>query len=305
MGDWCPPRWDRRSNPTAMECDPIISASAYFYDILKVMKGFAHITKDKEYETFLEKEIINLKEAFNQNYLVPIINTDAKWYGSQTATVMALQFDIVPQAEKVAVLNGLIYNINEINNGHHTTGIHGNRYLYTVLSKFGKPDLAYNVLTNPEFPSQAFVSNYGFTTWPERQWDWESGIELNNSLNHPMQSGFAAYFYEMLGGIKPVSKKPGFKEFAVNPIFPKNINHTVVSLMSPYGKISSKWKISGRDFEMKLTVPFNSKAILPLSASQQKTLQINDQNWATNQLGEIKKDSLVLGSGNYKITYQI
>ena len=304
MGDWCPPRWDRRKNPSAMECNPVVSATAYFYDILKVMKTFSALMEDEPYTRFLTDEISALQTAFNAVYLEPIAGTSHRWYGSQTATVMAMQFDLVPEEEKQGVLNGLLHDIEVVNNGHHTVGIHGNRYLYTVLSDYGKADLAYNVLTHPEFPSQAFVLNTGFTTWPERQFDWSTGIEFSNSLNHPMHSGFAAYFYERLGGIKPVFKSPGYKEFIIDPIVPESIDHADTRIISPFGLIKNRWVKRDKLFSMQLTVPFNTTATLPLSSAKAGTVKINDEYWSGKTESGASQKSITLGSGTYTISYE-
>jgi alpha-L-rhamnosidase len=307
MGDWCPPSWDRLKNPGAMECDPIVSANAYFYDILAVMERFAKQNNDASFETILKKEKQELMFAFNKMFLKPIGSTSYKWYGSQTATVMALQFGLVPQSEINKVVEGLAYDIKHLKSGHHSTGIHGNRYIYTVLSKYGKADLAYDILTTPSFPSQTYVMNYGFTTWPERQFDWDTMEGLTNSLNHPMHSGFAAYFFESLGGIKSTTESAGFKEFIVNPIFPAKITSTSVSLPSPFGQISNSWKSDGIRFSMNLEVPFNTKAKVLLSKNELETLSINGvalKDFLKNNPIEIVDSStLVVGSGLYTLAY--
>ncbi len=308
MGDWCPPRWDRRANPSAMECDPVVSANAYFYDILGIMEAFAEMNKDGEFAEKMQREKRVLLAAFNTAYLTTIPSTNYKWYGSQTATVMALQFGMVPPASLEEVVNGLVYDINTVKGGHHSTGIHGNRYIYTVLSKYGKADLAHDILTIPTFPSQAYVLGYGFTTWPERQFEWDKKEGLTNSLNHPMHSGFSAYFFEMLAGIKPSYAAPGYKEFTVNPIFPETITQTTVNVPTPYGKIHSSWEITGTDFSMQLQVPFNTKAKLVLSPKALKSLTINGDQWnkyRDEHSTETLEDTVVvLGSGSYEIAYQ-
>ena len=303
MGDWCPPRWDRRKNPSAMECDPIISANAYFYDVLGIMEIFANMNGDASFEKQMKDEKEALKKAFNKAFLVKIPDTSHKWYQSQTATVQALQFGIVPEYEIDNVVNGLVYDIVDIKGGHHSTGIHGNRYIYTVLTKYGKGDLAYQILTTSEFPSQTYIMNSGFTTWPERQFEWEKMEGPTNSLNHPMHSGFAAYFYEMLGGIKPTAIKAGFKQFTVNPIYPDDIENTNVNISTPYGNISNSWSISENEFEMNLTVPFNTQAILAISTSEKETLRINSQDWISFHTGDRNDQNIILGSGKYILTY--
>jgi len=307
MGDWCPPLWDRRKNPSAMECDPIISANAYFYDVLGVMETFAKMNNDAAYETKMKQEKEALKTAFNKEFLVAIPNTKYKWYQSQTATVQALQFGMVPEEEIETVVNGLVHNIVEVKGGHHSTGIHGNRYIYTVLSKYGKADLAYQILTTPEFPSQTYVMNSGFTTWPERQFIWEELEGPSNSLNHPMHSGFAAYFYESLGGVKSSIEAPGFKMFTVNPEFPSQITNTKVSVPTPYGAIRNDWNFKNGVLKMDLTIPFNTKVEVILNEKELESLMINKKTFdkfnLENKTKVDKNSNVILGSGTYKIEY--
>ncbi|WP_203257160.1 alpha-L-rhamnosidase [Hyunsoonleella ulvae] len=306
MGDWCPPRWDRRKNPSAMECDPIISANAYFYDVLGIMQRFARMNNDTDYELKMKQEKEALKTAFNKEFLVDIPETNHKWYQSQTATVQALQFGMVPDNEIESVVNGLVHDIVTVKGGHHSTGIHGNRYIYTVLTKYGKADLAHQILTTPEFPSQAYVMSKGFTTWPERQFEWEKMTGPTNSLNHPMHSGFAAYFYESLGGIKSSESDPGYKMFIVNPEFPRAITKTAVSVPTPYGTIINKWHTDNKMLNMNLTVPFNTKAKVVVTTSELESLEINGtpiSEFKENNTVEITNDAVILSSGEYNIKY--
>lgn len=307
MGDWCPPRWDRKGNPSAMECDPIISANAYFYDVLGIMERFAKMNNDVAHEAQMKQEMQALKTAFNKAFLVDIPNTKYKWYQSQTATVQALQFEMVPETDIESVVNGLAHDIVTVKGGHHSTGIHGNRYIYTVLSKYGKADLAYRILTTPDFPSQTYIMNSGFTTWPERQFEWEKMEGPTNSLNHPMHSGFAAYFFESLGGIKSSQEKPGYKEFIVKPEFSSTIKSTSVSIPTPYGTIQNNWKLNENKFSMTLQVPFNTKAKIVLTKKELESLTINGLT-----LDEFKKNynsttsnasTVFLGSGKYELQY--
>ncbi len=308
MGDWCPPAWNRRKNPGAMECDPIISANAYFYDVLGIMEKFAKMNNDPIFEQKMKSEKEKLFTAFNTEYLTTIPSTQFKWYGSQTATAMALQFGMVAESDISAVVNGLEYNVSVIKGGHHATGIHGHRHIYSVLSNYGKADLVHEMLTTPIFPSQTFIMNLGFTTWPERQIDWNIKLTDNGgSLNHPMHSGFAAYFYESIGGIKPIDTAPGFKEFTVNPQFANDITSSSVTVPTPYGNIHNSWNINNSNFSMHLQVPFNTKAKLVLSTEELKSLKINEKKWnkfqKQNQT-KIDGEYLLLGSGNYSIEYQ-
>ncbi len=306
LGDWCPPRWDRNDNPDAMECHPFISASAYFYDILKITRQMAELMNDDEAQTWLQKEAEQLKASFNAEFLVDVEGTPFQWYGSQTATVMALQFGMVFTDKKQDVVNGLKYDIEKTHSGHHSTGIHGNRYIYSLLNDLGEEDLSYSILTHPEFPSQGYIVNAGLNTWPERQWEWGSGIEWDRSLNHPMQAGFAAWFYESLGGIRPVKDMAGFKEFMIKPSFLKQLGSVESSILTPYGQISVNWKHTSDFILLNVAIPFNTKARLALPYNDFLYLYVNDKEHSkvkgtasTND--DNKSDKLMLGSGKYQI----
>jgi alpha-L-rhamnosidase len=174
------------------------------------------------------------------------------------------------------------------------------------LSKYGKADLAYQILTTPDFPSQTYVMNSGFTTWPERQFIWEEMEGPTNSLNHPMHTGFAAYFYESLGGIKSSESNPGYKMFIVNPEFPSDITNTEVSVPTPYGNIINKWNVNDGVLKMNLEVPFNTKAKVIVNSSELESLKINGQSledYKKQNTIEIIEGAMVIGSGTYAIQY--
>jgi alpha-L-rhamnosidase len=307
MGDWCPPRWDRRKNPSAMECDPIVSANAYFYDILGIMEKMAAMNDDSAYAGKMKSEQRQLFEAFNNEFLESISGAEYKWYGSQTATVMALQFGMVPAEDDQSVIDGLVYDIQTIKGGHHSTGIHGNRYIYTVLTKYGRGDVALEILTTPDFPSQTYVMDYGFTTWPERQFEWAEVDELTNSLNHPMHSGFAAYFYESLVGVKPAFDQPAYRRFTIDPQYPDQLDLASAQIPTPYGDIDFSWQEKDQEFSMEIAVPFNTEAEVSLTSTDQESLRINGISWTRwkneHNISDGDASSIVLGSGRYTLRY--
>jgi len=265
-----------------------------------VMIRFAHLMEEDEYAAGLKEIRMGLKEDFNREVLEETGN-EGLWYGSQTATAMALRFGMVPKGKKEAVARGLVYDIQVKNKGHHTCGIHGNRHLYTVLSDLGLADLAYSVLTHPEYPSQAYILNNGLTTWPERQFEWDSGIEWDRSLNHPMQGGFAAYFYECLAGIRPLPDHPGFKEFLLKPAFPSQVDRISARVRSPYGTITSSWEKSPGSLEISVIVPFNTRARVDLSLAPERKPEIRDADGSSVDPEIMENGHIILLPGTYWI----
>ena len=118
-----------------------------------------------------------------------------------------------------------------------------------------------------------------------------------------MHSGFAAYFYEMIGGVQSSRQVPGYKEFDVNPVSPSGMTFAKVTVPTVYGNIKSAWEKKGDEFILNVSVPFNTKANVSISREQYGSLKINGKQ--VSDILSIKYDSenqiLVLGSGDYKL----
>lgn len=106
-----------------------------------------------------------------------------------------------------------------------------------------------------------------------------------------MHSGFAASFYESLGGIRPDDANPGFKNFFLKPTFIPNLEWVKVSLQSPQGKILSAWKRQDGKITWSLTVPENSTAEIELPAYSAKQITLNAK--------AVKTNHFILSSGFY------
>ena len=102
---------------------------------------------------------------------------------------------------------------------HLTTGFLGTPYLCHVLTRFGKNDVAYDLLNQETYPSWLYPVKKGATTIWER-WD---GIKPDgsfqdvsmNSYNHYAYGAIGDWMYQNMAGIDLV--EPGFKKFVIAP----------------------------------------------------------------------------------------
>ncbi len=260
LGDWCPPRWDRKNAPEFMECHPYVSGTAFYFQALQIASQMALILGDEEYSRQCHAEAEETKAAFEQVYLKPINDSNLKHYGSQTATVMALKLGMIPEDEADDLVKALLFDINTSHEGHHACGIHGLRHLYTVLADHGQDELVYKMLTDTTFPSPGYVMSCGLSTWPERRWEWKKERFYRNSFNHPMNGGFAAFMHESIGGINPRASTPGYKYFQLKPHLTNQLQWAKASVESPYGTIKSEWKTDDDVFRWKVEIPVNTTA---------------------------------------------
>ena len=260
LGDWCPPRWDRKKAPEFMECDPYVSGTAFYFQALNIASQMALVLGDDEYSRTCLTEADEIKAAFEKVYLKPIKDGELKHYGSQTATVMALKLGMVSEEDADRLVQALLFDINSLHDGHHACGIHGLRHLYTVLADHGQDELAYKMLTDTTFPSPGYVLSCGLSTWPERRWEWKKETVWRNSFNHPMNGGFVAFMHESIGGINPIESSPGYKHFVLKPHLTNQLEWAKASVDSPYGIIKSQWKNKEDIFHWDIEVPVNTTA---------------------------------------------
>jgi alpha-L-rhamnosidase len=301
-GDWCPPGGNEK-----MECPPELTSTAFFYQMLKILEYMAPKLGDENYAGWCGQKMSKVKENFNKTYLRLIPGTDYWTYGSQTAIVSAYRAGLIPEDKIIPVLAGLKYDINELHQGHISTGIHGQR-IYSVLCGTGHDDLAYRIMTIPSFPSLAYTLSCDLTTWPEVPMNYKDpSVTRNASFNHPMNSGFAAFFHECVGGIRPEPERPGFKNFTIEPGFINQIQWAHAEMESPYGKIFSIWKNDKGAFDLEITVPCNTTATVYIPSENPDKVIENRMPVSKIQgirvLGqENGRTVLRVGSGNYHFT---
>ncbi|MGA7721179.1 MAG: family 78 glycoside hydrolase catalytic domain [Ignavibacteriaceae bacterium] len=301
-GDWCPPGGNEK-----MECPPELSSTALYYRMLDILSIMSEKLEDPSYSKWCTQKKDSVKYNFNKAYFHQILGTSHWSYGSQTADALAFSFGMVPNDRLDEFTKGLIYDINSLHDGHMSTGIHGSRYIYTILCKLGYEDMAYKLLTQPTYPSLAYLISCGLTTLPEEPREYNNNdVERGASFNHPMQSGFAAFYHEAIGGIIPDYDFAGFKHFNLHPYLINQLNWAKSDFNSYYGKIKSNWKNLGSDFIWDFEIPVNTLATIYVPGIDNKKIFEKGILLIKNpQVKYIKSEDghsiFELGSGTYHI----
>ncbi|MDD4871378.1 MAG: family 78 glycoside hydrolase catalytic domain [Kiritimatiellae bacterium] len=247
-GDWCPP-----GENTGIECPVGLSSTAYHYRTLVIMERFAGILNKTDDAGKFWEEGQKTKDAFNRKFL----DQKSMSYGSRTANVLALRFGLVPEGEELKIARALAGDVVDKHQGHFWTGIHGSRFLYTMLCNYGFDDMAYTVMTNASMPGHA-----------------SDGKSVPDGLfSHPVQSGFAAWFHEGLGGIRPMDDVPGFKRVQLEPHGFLQLKSAKAWHNSMYGHIWSGWTSSDGRFEWKIVIPPNTTAVAYVPAKDAEQVE--------------------------------
>ena len=154
---------------------------------------------------------------------------------------MAIFYGMLPEEEEKKAFDVLLKYIDDAD-GHFTTGVLGGKAIFRVLAEKGKVDLAYNMITRPDFPSYGNWIKRGATTlWEEFQ--PEGGTV--SSLNHHFWGDVSAWFYTYLAGLKINPTLRDVTNVDVKPMFPEKLNSVKAYQDTPNGRISVAWERMG------------------------------------------------------------
>ena len=267
-GDWCDPvatpgtpRIGGRGTP--QWTSTTVTSTALFTQAANYMSKISNVLGRHEESAQYQRLYQNLSEGFHNALYDP----KTGHYGSQTADAMALQFKITPLELRQSVADALNKDVIETWQGHSSVGALGQTYLYLALSDYGYVDTAFNIFKAKGYPgfSYLFDELNGTTLW-ERKGAYvpNKGRGPIRSLNHPFHGGYDGWFYQGLGGIRPLDDTVSFQNFELRPVFPKELESIDVSYVTGYGKIKSKWKREGNIITWDFTIPNNTSAYVTL-----------------------------------------
>ncbi|WP_246230009.1 alpha-L-rhamnosidase C-terminal domain-containing protein [Mucilaginibacter humi] len=106
------------------------------------------------------------------------------------------------------------------------------------------------------------------------------------------------WFYSGLAGIGQEEGSVGFKQLKIRPQPVGDITNASGTFHTPYGWISTNWKIQNNNFFLTVTIPTNSSAnvYLPVKSGQAVYINGKKQSLYIDETAIIK-----CGSGKYLI----
>lgn len=253
LGDWCPTA--RGGNvPAPLEFTDTVTCIDF---CTKAAKLFSALEM-KHQQTFAEGVKNDLLCAARK-YLIDI-NTMSALGRCQTTQAMAIYYDIFTEAEKPFAFARLVELIDK-NNGSFDCGILGLRVIFHVLSKFGRTDLAYRMITKPDFPSYGYQIACGSTSIWE---DFRLDSERPNSRNHHFFCDYISWFMKNLVGINVNPYENNAAEIRLAPRFIDALDSASGDYDSIGGKVSAKWVREGEDILYTFDIPAGVKAEIVL-----------------------------------------
>lgn len=243
--------WLALDNPEKGSCfgktDPYFVASVYYMYSAQLTAKAAHVLGKAEDEAYYSRIAAEVKQAVRDEY---ITKTGRVATDTQTAQVLAIYFDLVPEEQKGKVAKELKRKLMD-RNMHLDTGFVGTGYLCKALTKAGMAEDAWTLLFQEDYPSWLYEVNMGATTVWER---WNSVLPDGsisdtgmNSLNHYAYGAVSEWIYRTAVGIAPDETVPGFKKAVFAPVPNKRLKFANASYASASGTWRFGWEYTPDD----------------------------------------------------------
>lgn len=299
FGDWLAFATTRSDYPGATTGKDLI-ATAFYARSTDLLHRIADILGRKDDSAKYLDQFNRIKAAFNREF---VTQTARVGENTQTAYVLALEFDLLPDAMREAAAKRLAQEIRE--RKHLTTGFVGTPYLCHVLSRYGYLDEAYMLLKREQYPSWLYPVKQGATTIWER-WDGQkpdgSFQDVGmNSFNHYAYGAIGDWMYRVMAGIEIDPSEPGYRHILIQPRPGGGFTSARASHESPYGRVASAWEIKDGRFTLNIEVPANTRATVRLPKARLDDVRESGSPVQGRQDGETVE--VKVGSGMYRFVY--
>ncbi|MEG0294090.1 family 78 glycoside hydrolase catalytic domain [Enterococcus sp.] len=261
LGDWCAPNYS--GNEADFKCPNEITGTAILYGACKKMAEICEIVEEtgaEKYNRLASEVRRNFREKFIDLSDLKILSE------TQTAYATALYFELFEEDEIEQAIQNLVAVINT-NNNRIDCGILGTKYLFPVLFENKQEELAFQLLTQPEYPGYGYWHSLGATT----MWEHWKGF---HSRNHHMFSSVSEYLFKYIAGIKLT--EVGYRGVEINPSIIESLTQFSVEQTTIQG--TYKVSIQGqKNKKITLSIPSNVNAVFKVPRGYQISNEVKQE----------------------------
>lgn len=307
FGDWLFYRpFDDNDGRAAVTDKHLISQCFWAHSTQLLINTAKVLGKTDDAQKYSER-LGKIKDAFMREYMTP---SGRLVSSTQTAYVLALHFDMLPENLRASAASRLVENIKSYEN-HLTTGFLGTPYLCHVLSRYGYDDIAYTLLLQETYPSWLYPVKMGATTIWER-WDGQKPDSTfqtpgMNSFNHYAYGAIGDWMYRIAAGIEIGA--PGYKQIIIQPHPDKRLSFARTNFNSPYGLIRSGWEMKDNKLTVSVTIPANTTARITLPKAEVSGISEGGKPLSAKAFTGLRQEgeSVIIetGSGEYSFQYSM
>jgi alpha-L-rhamnosidase len=283
----------------------LIATAFWAYDaslMMRMAQALDRPDDEQKYRDLFEK----IRTAFNQEYVTPDGTVGT---GSQTSYVLALHMNLLSQKDRALAVEKLVADIRA-HDWHLTTGFLGTPYLMIELSNSGHSDVAYRLLLQNTYPSWGYMIEHGATTmWERWNGDQMMGDPSMNSYNHYAYGAVAEWLYRYAAGIDESAEDPGFHRILLHPQFDASLGQAKATYDSPYGPITSNWKVDGKSIKWDVVIPPNASGLIYFPGGVATRIVEGDKDIRHSAgisfvLGDSRNTIYEAGAGSYTFTIE-
>lgn len=264
--------------------------------LAKIARVLGEVDDAARYDALADE----VKSAFQRRFVTPDGFVTAQ---TQTAYVLALHFDLLPEEARPVAVQALVDDIGR-RGWKLSTGFVGTPYLPHVLTKGGRADVAYKLLFQKEWPSYLYAVTQGATTIWERWdgWTHDKGFQDPgmNSFNHYAYGAIGEWLYSNVAGLDLDESRPGFRHLQIHPVLGEGLDHASAHLDTPHGRAESAWRRGENGLEMSVVVPVNCTATIRVPAPAEAI--VSEEGGTTSSGFKDGAHVFEVGSGAYRFS---
>jgi alpha-L-rhamnosidase len=257
-GEWSEPGTDHMDVLTGRVEQGHV-ATAYLARSLDALTLTARLLDDSDAGHRWAELAAKVRNAWHTEYLAPDGRVEPH---TQANLCRALAFDLVPQSSRGRVIDDLVALV-AADDFHVRTGFLTTPFLLPTLTDCGRGDVAFRLLMQTTVPSWLAMIEAGATTI------WENWLpEESASLNHYSKGAVVTFLHQYVAGIRPIPGHAAYERFEIRPTLGGGLTWAEADLDTPYGRISSAWRLGDETFDLDVTVPPSTRATIHLPDDQ-------------------------------------
>jgi len=256
LGEWAHPDHDR----TGKDREQLYFNNCVYALNLRTFVGMAEILENEEDVAQYKPRLEALKKSIHEEFFDAGRNiyVAGEREGRQVDMAFALMLGLPPEHLRPEILANFEKELGETR-PYLDMGSSGLPVLLKFITEdYNRGNIVYGHLNKTTQPSYGHFLERGETTWPE-YWNVDVASRI-----HTCYTGIASYFIKSLAGIRPDPAQPGFQSFLIEPLVVGDLEFAEGETQSIYGRISSRWELSGSGLELAATIPPNSQATVSL-----------------------------------------
>lgn len=291
IGDWLQPNPKPKKRMHGKRYAPDtpddLIGTAYFVRTADILSKTAAVLGRAEDSRKFAQLAEDVRAAYVKRFVSPdgTVVSDA-----QTAYLMTLSNDIIRDAALREKCFAKLVERIAADGYQLNTGFLGTSLLNPTLSRFGRNDIAFRLMTNRTMPSWLYAVDNGATTI----WETWAG-EPDMSFNHYAYGAIGEWLYRYIGGLWLDESAPAFGNIIFAPkLDGVSLSYAKTFHITPNGRAESSWRKTPNGLVWDIAIPPNSTGTIELPCSDASKAKLDGK----------PVDSLVIknvASGSHRI----